>query len=69
VWVIGGAEVYRAALPHADRLVITELREAFVGDAYAPRLGTQWRPDPDFAESWEKSGTGLHYRFRSLSRS
>ena len=74
VWVIGGAEVYRAALPHADRLAITQLREEFTGDAYAPRPGAGWRADAAFADSsdsaenWQKSGTGLHYRFRLLRR-
>ncbi|GAA4126660.1 dihydrofolate reductase [Actinomadura keratinilytica] len=59
VWVIGGAAVYKAALPLADRIVVTEIRELFEGDTYAPTVG---RP-PDSVGPWQESSTGLHYRF------
>ncbi|HET6709173.1 dihydrofolate reductase [Amycolatopsis sp.] len=59
LWVIGGAAVYRAALPFADRIVVTELRESFEGDTYAPDVG---RP-PESVGEWLESSTGLHYRF------
>jgi dihydrofolate reductase len=51
--------VYRAALPFADRIVVTELRESFQGDTYAPEAG---RPADSVGE-WLESSTGLHYRF------
>jgi dihydrofolate reductase len=35
-FVIGGAEIYRLALPLADRLVLTEVRAAFAGDVRFP---------------------------------
>ena len=35
-FVIGGAEIYRQILPHADRLYITEIHETFNGDTYFP---------------------------------
>ena len=42
LFVIGGAELYRAALPRADRLIITEIDADFDGDTYLdapdPRL-------------------------------
>ena len=59
LWVIGGAAVYRAALPFADRIVVTELRESFEGDTYAPEVG---RPADSVGE-WLESSTGLGYRF------
>mgnify|MGYP005989366385 FL=1 len=34
--VVGGAEIYRLALPHADRLHLTEVDAALEGDAYFP---------------------------------
>ncbi len=58
VWVIGGAAVYRAALPLADRIVVTEVQESFDGDTFAPDVG---RP-PDTVGAWQESSTGLHYR-------
>lgn len=36
VFVIGGAELYRAALPRADELVLTEIDRDFDGDAHFP---------------------------------
>ncbi len=66
VWVIGGGEVYAEALPFADRVEVTEVREAFDGDVYAPALGPDWTSaDGD----WLESSSGLHYRFRSYARS
>lgn len=41
-WVIGGAEIYREALPLAQTAVVTEIETEFEGDAYAPRLGPNW---------------------------
>ena len=42
-WVIGGAEIYREALPLAQSAVVTEIDAEFDGDAHAPQLGAQWR--------------------------
>ncbi|TCP43456.1 dihydrofolate reductase [Tamaricihabitans halophyticus] len=58
VWVMGGAAVYRAALPLADRIVVTEIRELFDGDTTAPDVGRA----PDSVGVWQESSTGLHFR-------
>ena len=60
---IGGGELYRAALPFADRIVVTEIRESFDGDTHAPDVG---RP-PDSVGGWLESSTGLYYRFLTWS--
>ena len=39
-FVIGGAELYALALPHADELVLTEIDRDFEGDARFP----EWPP-------------------------
>jgi dihydrofolate reductase len=36
VFVIGGGEIYREALPRADELVLTEIDRAFDGDVHFP---------------------------------
>jgi dihydrofolate reductase len=59
LWVIGGAAVYRAALPFADRVVVTEIQERFDGDVQAPDVGCS----PNSVGAWQESSTGLHYRF------
>ena len=38
VFVIGGAELYRQALPIADCLYLTEIDENFAGDVFFPEL-------------------------------
>lgn len=43
VWVIGGAELYRAALPLAERAVLTLIDADLQGDAYAPALSADWQ--------------------------
>jgi len=42
-WVIGGAQIYAQALPLASSVVVTEIAQAFEGDAFAPELGPEWR--------------------------
>jgi dihydrofolate reductase len=42
--VIGGAEIYQAALPFADRLYFTEVHASVEGDAVLPAIEwAQWR--------------------------
>jgi len=42
--VIGGAEIYRAAIPRADRLYITEVHVSVEGDTRLPAIDwRQWR--------------------------
>ncbi|MDI3382853.1 dihydrofolate reductase [Xenophilus aerolatus] len=43
VWVIGGAQIYAAAQPLAQRAVVTEIDRDFDGDAHAPTLWPAWR--------------------------
>ncbi|WGL15958.1 dihydrofolate reductase [Microbulbifer bruguierae] len=43
VMVIGGAEIYRQAMPLARRLYITEVDAEVEGDAFFPALGDEWR--------------------------
>jgi dihydrofolate reductase len=64
VWIVGGATMYRAALPLADRIVVTEIRELFEGDTHAPHISLP----PDSTGAWQTSSTGLHYRFLTWDR-
>lgn len=69
-WVIGGAQLFRAAAAHATVAEVTEVRGRFAGDTYAPRLGDMWSEiDGVYEPGWQESVTGLGYRFRQLQRS
>jgi dihydrofolate reductase len=64
-WIIGGAEIYRLALPHADIAVVTEIEADFEGDAFAPELDAQWQ---EAARERHVSKTGLGYSFVTHTR-
>lgn len=67
IWVMGGAQIYSAALPYASYAYVTEIKETYEGDVYAPEL---------LPEEWEiieagevqKSASGLKYRFLTYQR-
>lgn len=43
-FVIGGAQIYRAFLPFADRLFVTKIEHAFDGDEYFPPVDwSKWQ--------------------------
>lgn len=41
IFVIGGGEIYKAALSGADRIYLTVIHQTFDGDAYFPEFDTQ----------------------------
>jgi dihydrofolate reductase len=69
VWVIGGGTVYAAFLPHADRLVVTEVDTLVEGDTWAPAIGEDWRRTSRTPEDgWSLSATGLRYAVSEYAR-
>ncbi len=66
VFVIGGADIYRQALPLADRLELTELDLEPEGDAWFPVWDrNQWR---ETTRQTQRSETGLGYAFVTWER-
>lgn len=66
VWVVGGAAVYAAALPVADRIEVTEVDVDTDGDAFAPEVDpADWLAE---AGPWLTSRAGPRYRFLSYTR-
>jgi dihydrofolate reductase len=43
VCIIGGAEIYALAMPHATRLELTELHQAVAGDTFFPPIPPIWQ--------------------------
>ncbi|WP_025736171.1 dihydrofolate reductase [Mycobacterium genavense] len=67
-WVIGGAQIYRLALPHASRCEVTEIEVDLAREdeeALAPVLDETWRGETG---EWRVSRSGLRYRFHSYRR-
>ena len=65
IFVIGGGEIYRAALPLADRIELTELQADFNGDAVFTFDRAQWR---EVAREEHQTADGLAYSFVALER-
>ena len=43
IMVIGGAQIYRQAMPVAARLYVTEVGAEVPGDAFFPEIGSEWQ--------------------------
>lgn len=66
VFIIGGGEIYRAALTLATHVELTEVHRAFDGDAHFPALDkSAWR---ETAREDHATAEGLRYSFVSLER-
>lgn len=65
VWIAGGGEIYRAAMPFATELMVTEVDSDIAGDCYAPAIAPEWQADQ---AEWHESSKGLRYRFRRYTR-
>ncbi|OHB25922.1 MAG: hypothetical protein A2542_03070 [Parcubacteria group bacterium RIFOXYD2_FULL_52_8] len=62
VMVIGGGELYRQALPSADRVYATEIDAEFLGDTTLPELGgDEWEVASQNKVQDETSGVGLNF--------
>ena len=42
-FIIGGGEIYRQAMPLADKLYITHIAAEFEGDTRFPTIGPEWK--------------------------
>ena len=65
VMVIGGGEIYRAALARADLIELTEVHGAFDGDAHFAFDRTAWR---EVARARHTTPDGLAYSYVTLIR-
>ena len=69
VMIIGGAEIYRQALPMADKLYITDIDLTVEGDAFFPDYQADGPWHVAVSESHQADSTNPHcYHFRILNR-
>jgi dihydrofolate reductase len=59
-WIMGGAEIYRQAVPLASTAVVTEIDADFEGDAFAPTLSPAWQ---ETARETHVAASGLAFSF------
>jgi len=64
-WVIGGAEIFRLALPLADLAVVTEIEADYEGDTHAPALGGEWK---ETARERHAAAGGVAFSFVTWQR-
>lgn len=67
VWIIGGGEIFREAMPLAEVLSVTRIEiDVPDADVFAPEIGPEWTlTDPGEAL---RSRTGLDFRFERYLR-
>ena len=65
VWIIGGAQIYAQAEPLAIRIEVTDIYKTYVGDAFAPTLGSHWQQGQ---KQHHVSSTGLNFSFSTYTR-
>jgi dihydrofolate reductase len=67
IFVIGGEQIYRLALPLAQRILATEIEREFAGDARFPELDARhWRETA--REDRSDAASGLRYRYVTFER-
>ena len=65
-YVKDGAEIYRQALPLAQRLYLTEVAQDFAADAFFPEFSASgWT---EISRSEAKNGAGLDFTFAVYER-
>lgn len=59
-WIIGGAGLFRQALPLAQVAEVTEIDAEFEGDVFAPELDSRWR---EVARDPHTTADGMQFSF------
>ncbi|WP_037143842.1 dihydrofolate reductase [Rhodococcoides fascians] len=67
VWVIGGGEIYRAAMRFATELVVTEINVDVDGDTQAPKIDQSWQSS--YGDWLTSKSRSRKYRFARYVKS
>ncbi|MEP6971087.1 MAG: dihydrofolate reductase, partial [Betaproteobacteria bacterium] len=65
LWVIGGAQLFGAAMALASRAIVTELDRDFAGDVFAPKLEGRWH---ETARESHAADDGMRFAFVTYER-
>ncbi len=66
IMVIGGAVIFELLLPYANKMILTHIDEAFIGDTYFPKPNwDEWTVTD--CESHPVDETNPHYSFKVIT--
>ena len=69
IWIIGGAQLYEAAVEVSHAAVVTVIDTTAEGDTFAPRLGSDWTfTGVSPASGWYTAANGTKYRIALWTR-
>ncbi|MBN1378309.1 MAG: dihydrofolate reductase [Gammaproteobacteria bacterium] len=67
--IIGGAQIYRSALPLVERMYITLIEHEFDGDAWFPEYNhAEWNLIESEKHRQQDDKTGFYYQFMTFDR-
>ncbi len=66
VFIFGGGEIYRAAIPFADRMYLTRIHAQVEGDAYFPSPMIDWNNWQEVSRERHEADTGNDYPYTFL---
>lgn len=67
-FIIGGAEIYRQALPQAERLYLTRVNQTFEGDSFFPEINESEWLEISREDHYAKDNQNLSYSYLVLDR-
>jgi len=65
IYICGGAEIYKQALPKTNRIYLTEIQREFAGDAFFPEFN---KAEFELSNRKERVQGDLHYAFCTYDR-
>ena len=70
IWIIGGSEIYKLALPFTDRIYVTEVDLEVDGDTFFPPFPefTEIIPNENPADDGVHEENGIRFVYRTYAR-
>ena len=68
IFIIGGAELYKATLPHADNLYLTVINQDFDGDTFFPEIDFKAWTEASREDISDDPSVNFSYSFLKLSK-
>ena len=63
IFIIGGGEIYRQAMPMADKIYLTLIHKSFNGDTFFPEIDSGWR---EISREYHEKGESFEFPFEFI---